>query len=182
MWEMADLLTNSLRASRTFPELVSSKICKVYPLEGLRPPTVALGVLVVSITSCSESPGVGLGRAVETSKVCARACVCAHLCVHVCVCQGLVKSSRLLVLHTHCPAWAPRPHQALGTLGCRCVSINCADTHPICPEACHSLFRTLSSPIPPPTPHLLRAGHRLCTVRALDTKTKSYSHVPRALL
>lgn len=57
----ADLLTNSLRASRTFPEPVSSKICTVYPLEGLRPPTVALGVLVLSITSCSESPAVGMG-------------------------------------------------------------------------------------------------------------------------
>lgn len=60
-WSTADSLTNSLRASRTFPEPVSSKICKVYPLEGLRPPTVALGVLVLSITSCSESPAVGMG-------------------------------------------------------------------------------------------------------------------------
>lgn len=54
-----DLLTNSLRASRTLPEPVSWKICTAYSLEGLRPPTVALGVLVVSMTSCSGSPGWG---------------------------------------------------------------------------------------------------------------------------
>lgn len=87
------LLTNSLRASRMFPEPVSSKICKVYPLEGLRPPTVALGVLVVSITSCSGSPRVGVGRGIKAAEVggickcvCTDACRCA--CVSMCVGSG----------------------------------------------------------------------------------------------
>lgn len=91
----ADLLTNSLRASRTFPEPVSSKICTVYPLEGLRPPTVALGVLVLSITSCSESPTVGMGAG-EAAKVggCMHVRACVSVCLCVCMCA-----------HVHVRAW-----------------------------------------------------------------------------
>lgn len=51
-------------------------------MEGLKPPTVALGVLVVNITSCSASPGVGVGE-IETTKVGRCVSMHMHVCVHV---------------------------------------------------------------------------------------------------